>query len=64
MQDIRYRQVEMGMKRWQTGEATRRDGDAVEAAPTRDDLLAFWTADEIVVVPHELDLGVVGIGTR
>ena len=58
------RQVEVRMERGEAGEAAARHRDPVVAGPARDDLLAFRLADDVVVVPHELHLGVVGVGAR
>jgi hypothetical protein len=39
-------------------------GDAVIGAAPRDDLLLFGSAENVVVVPDQFDLGVVGFRTR
>ena len=46
------------------GEAAGRHADAVIGAHARDDLLLLRLAAQVVVVAHELELGVVGVGAR
>ena len=64
VQDTRDRQVEISVKDRQAGQAPGRDGDAVIRPHPRDDLLLLRLAARIVVVPRELDLGVVGFAAR
>ena len=64
VQDVRDRQVEVLVERRQAGQAAARNGDAVVAPEARDDLLLLGLADEVVVVPHQLDLRVVGVRPR
>ena len=53
--------------RWNGGSPVRLPAATVTPwkPPRREmNLLPFRTTDEIVVVPHQLDLGVVGVRTR
>ncbi len=58
------RQVERVVVVVEAGEAARHDGAAVIAAPARDDLLLVRAPEDVVVVPDDLELGLVGIRAR
>src|SRR6185312_690712 len=62
VEDIGDRQVEVAVIVRQAGEARGRDRDAVVALVTRDQLFLFRPADGVVVVPDDLDGGVVRLG--
>ena len=64
MQDAVQGQVELGMKTGQAGEAARHDRRAVVAAMARDDLALFRASEDVVVVPGDLDVGLVGVRSR
>ena len=51
------------MQAVQPGQPGRSHGDAVITTPAGDDLLLLGPAQDVVVVPDQLDLGVVGVGT-
>ena len=61
MQHALDRQIEVLMEGGQPGERTGGNAGAVIAALARDDLLLLRPASDIVVVAHQLDLGLVGI---
>jgi len=63
VQHPRQRQVERLVKRQDAGEAAGRRGEAVIRAEPRDDLLLLGLAAQVVVVAHQLEIGVVGVGT-
>ena len=60
--DIGDRQIEIAVVGGEAGEARGRDGDAVIALGAADDLLLARPAERVVVVPDELDRGVVRLG--
>src|SRR3546814_3962532 len=60
--DVRDRNVEVGLHVGHRGQAGGGDGDAVIALDAADDLLLLRPAQRVVVVPHHLDRGVVGLG--
>ncbi len=59
---LRKRQVEGFVEDLQSGEAAGHDARAVIAAVARDDLLFLLPAEDVVVVPDELYLRLVGVG--
>ena len=59
MQDVLDRQVKVFVVVGQAGQAAGGDGDAMVALDPRDDLLLLGPAAGIVVVPDQLDRGVV-----
>ena len=54
-------QIEVGMKGLQTSQCSRRQGRAVVATDTRQDLLALRLTGHVEVVAQQLDLGIVGV---
>src|SRR5690606_33683740 len=56
------RQVEVRVKRFQTGQAAGGDAGAVIAAMAGNDFLFLRAAQDVVVVPDDLDLGFIGVG--
>ena len=64
VQDRRARQVEGVVEKVEAGQRPGHDARAVIAAPARDDLLLLRPAEHVVVVPDQLDVGLVGVGTR
>ena len=62
--DHRQRQVEVRVHAREAGEPAGHDRDTVVAAVARDDLLLLGAAEDVVVVPDDLDLGVVRVGAR
>ena len=59
--DLRQRQVERLVEQRQAREAAGHQAGAVIAALARDDLLLLGQAAHVVVVPDQLDLGLVGV---
>ena len=59
--DLRQRQVERLVEHRQAGQAAGHQARAVIAALARDDLLLLGPAEHVVVVPDQLDLGLVGV---
>ncbi|MNP55648.1 hypothetical protein D3C76_1503090 [compost metagenome] len=55
------RQVEVLVEAGQSGEAAGDQARTVVAALARDDLLLLRPAEHVVVVAHQLDLGLVGV---
>ena len=64
VQDRRPRQVEGLVEELQAGQGAGHDAGAVIAAPARDDLLFLRPAQHVVVVPDQLDVGLVGVRAR
>ena len=62
VQDRRARQVEGVVEEVEAGQRAGHDARAVIAAPARDDLLLLGPAEHVVVVPDQLDVGLVGVG--
>ena len=62
VEDAVERQVELLVEELQPGERAGDEPRAVIAAPARDDLLLLGALQDIVVVPDELDVGLVGVG--
>ena len=62
LEEALERHVESHLQRREAGEARRRHGGAVVAPHTGDDLLLLGPAERVVVVPDQLDDGVVGFG--
>ena len=60
--DHRQRQIEPGMQAGQAGHARRHDRHAMIAALAGDDLLLLRPAQDVVVIPGQFDLRVVGVG--
>src|SRR3546814_9135904 len=58
------RQVELLVEQLEAGERAGHQARAVIAAPARDDLLLLRPAEDVVVVPDELDVGLVGVRAR
>ena len=58
-----HRQIEGCMERRQTREGTACNGDPVITPLTRNDFFLFRSADCIVVVPNQFDLGIVCVAT-
>ena len=61
VQNALNRQIKRFVKRRQARETSARHRHAVIAAPTRDNFLLLGSTDEIVVVPHHLNLRVVRV---
>ena len=59
--DALQRQVEVGVEHRQAGHRTGCNARPVIATVTRDHLLLLFAAKDIVVVPNQLELGLVGI---
>ena len=64
VQDGAHRQIEQRMHARQAGETCGGDSGAMVGIPATDDLLLLGKAPQIVVVPDELQLGLVGIASR
>ena len=62
--DAGQRQVEVLVHGAQAGHGRRRRCDPVVAFVARDDFFLEWFAACVVVVPHQFERGVVGLGTR
>ncbi len=62
MQYRRERKVKSLVEEFQTRERSGHEPRAVIAAPAGDDLLLLRPAEDVVVVPDQLDVGLVGIG--
>src|SRR3546814_10803118 len=61
MDHLGERQVELLVEQLEAGERAGHQARAVLAAPARDDLLLLRPAEDVVVVPDELDVGLVGV---
>ena len=59
--DAVKRQVKFQMGIGQAGQRRRHHGDAVIGFDARNDLLLFRAAKRVVVIPGQLDLGIVGL---
>jgi hypothetical protein len=64
VQDTLDRQIESLVKGREAGQASRGIGQAVIAAEPRDHLLLLRPAKQIIVIAHQLEVGVVGVGAR
>ena len=64
VQDVGDGRVEILVGIGKPGETRRRQGDAVIRASPGDDFFLLRTAADIVVIPDDLDLGVVGFRPR
>src|SRR3546814_9929013 len=64
MDHLGERQVELLVEQLEAGERAGHQARAVIAAPARDDLLLLRPAEDVVVVPDELDVGLVGVRAR
>lgn len=62
MQDRHARQVEGLVEEFEAGQTSGHDAGSVIAAPARDDLLLFRPPEDVVVIPDQLNVGLVGIG--
>ena len=62
--DHRQREIEVRVHAREAGEPAGHDRDTVVAAMARDDLLLLGPAEDVVVVPDDLDLGVVRVRAR
>jgi hypothetical protein len=58
---LRQRQVELLVEQLQPRQRAGHQPRAVIAAPARDDLLLLGPAEDVVVVPDQLDVGLVGV---
>ena len=58
-----YGQVEMSLEHGQTGQAAGHDAGTVITAQARDDLVSLRASKHVIVVPGQLDLGFIGVGT-
>ncbi len=56
------RQIELLVEGFEPGQRAGDQARAVVAAPAGDDLLLLRAAEDVVVVPDELDVGLVGVG--
>ena len=61
VEDACHRQVEVGVEHGEARQAGSGDGGAVIGVLARDDLLLLRAPHRVVVVPGDLDLGVVGL---
>ena len=61
---LAQRQVELLVEQLQPGQRARHQARAVIAAPARDDLLLLGPAEDVVVVPDQLDVGLVRVRAR
>ncbi len=64
VQDVRDRQVEIAVIVGKPGEAGARDSHAVIPLHPAQDLFLLRAADRIVVIPDQLDHGIVGLRAR
>ena len=64
MDEVGDRKIEVAVVVGQAGQAGRGDGDSVVAAYAGDDLLLLRPAQGVVVIPDDLDRGVVGLRPR
>ncbi len=62
VEDAVERQVELVVEELQAGERAGDEAGAVVAAPAGDDLLLLGAAEDVVVIPDQLDVGLVGVG--
>ena len=62
VEDLREGQVELLVEALEAGQRAGHQAGAVVAAPARDDLLLLRAAEDVAVVPDELDVGLVGVG--
>src|SRR5690606_21304407 len=62
MEDAIKRQVELVVEQLQAGERAGNQTRAVVAAPARDDFFLLRPAENVVIVPDQLDVGFVGVG--
>ncbi len=63
MTDHRQGHVETRMEAVEAGEPGRSHGDAVVTTPAGNDLFLLGPAQDVVVVPDQFQVGVVGVGT-
>ena len=64
MENHRQRQIERRMEARQASQTGRRHRDPVIATHARDDFLLLGLAANIVVIPDQFDVGVVGVRAR